>query len=110
MKKVVLLVVILSASAMFAQKRGEDRHSKDHKMMGGKEMHMLGMMDEKCKKDKKGRGRGGMMMEMTAEDEAMMKKHMVERGMSEADASRMIQLKKEMSTIMKKYMNSDTNS
>ncbi len=111
MKKLVILALVVSTSAVFAQKKDDPKamEKKPPMMMDDKSMpmHDMMMMDDKApKKGKKGdKGmRGGMMMEMSPSDEATMKKDMMDRGMTAADATKMIQLRKEMFAIMKKYM------
>ena len=110
MKKLVILALVFSTSAVvFAQKKGDPKDMPKHDMMmDDKDMSMMHemMMDSKAPKGKRGEKgmKGGMMMELSPSDEAMMKKNMMDRGMSAPDATRMIQLRKEMFTIMKKYM------
>ena len=92
MKKLVVLALVLTAGVVFAQNRRQMMDAQDMPMRG------RGMMGGHC-----GGMRGGMM-NMSTQDEATMKQHMVDRGMEDADAAKMLQLRKEMSAIMQKYM------
>ncbi|MGL5722802.1 MAG: hypothetical protein ACRCY4_10420 [Brevinema sp.] len=115
MKRLVILTLILSTGVIFAQRKGDknmkDMPMGDHMMMAGE--HMMGMPCSTDSKGKKGRGKhmmSGGMMQMSPSDEAAMKKNMMDRGMTDADATKMMQLRKDMMAIMQKYMDSTSTT